>query len=623
MDKVSFTSDLAPCAFKKNHNAIKTLIGDEYKKWKPLDVITISAQTGSGKTSFILETLLKWVIELAQNKNIYHPIYYFVNRKILKEQLESTLVNEIQVQYDQCPRRVVVNNFIKIFTYQEVQEQLKIDNLHLPRPQHIDPIDNQSILKDFAFVIYDECHYFLSDSTFNPETFLAFSELIKYYDQEIQIYMSATIDDIRVWLDTYYKKSNMTVSNVMGVRNTSMPYIPVPFVSALRTIITDWNIHDYIGKSDYSFINLHAINDEDELPYLVKGKAATGKWLIFVNSKAYGDALYKELNKDDLEGDVVFFDAEYTDSEETINAVDEIITRKASSKRVVICTSVLDNGVSFFDTELSNIVVLTDMQEEFLQMFGRKRFDGNPVDLYICKRDKSFFSRRKRSVEMTRDVINRYRIFIETCNQPMQRQYLFNSILKSDYIYHQLRKFCYSRFGVLSVSPFSISRLAKMQEFYSEMEIAMDSSDDAFLVKQASWLGKRLNDIDQLSIKESPEWKHERIDVVLKEVADVAEITMDKKQNEVLRKKIRVPLQELLRSAKDYYEMTEKQADKEIETIGKGTISVETFSRLAKYFNLPFRMEKPDGSHFIIRKVGDPNLTPTGDSDLRELGTEG
>lgn len=50
---------------------------------------------------------------------------------------------------------------------------------------------------------------------------------------------------------------------------------------------------------------------------------------------------------------MVFLDAEYTDSEETINAVDEIITRKASSKRVVICTSVLDNGVSFFDTEFA------------------------------------------------------------------------------------------------------------------------------------------------------------------------------------------------------------------------------------------------------------------------------
>lgn len=51
-------------------------IGNEYKKWENGSTILLNAQTGRGKTYFILNTLLKYVTE---NDGF---IFYFVNRKL-------------------------------------------------------------------------------------------------------------------------------------------------------------------------------------------------------------------------------------------------------------------------------------------------------------------------------------------------------------------------------------------------------------------------------------------------------------------------------------------------------------------------------------------------------------
>ena len=47
----------------------------------------------------------------------------------------------------------------------------------------------------------------------------------------------------------------------------------------------------------------------------------------------------------------------------------------------MIATAVMDNGVSFHDTALRNMVIFADTKEEFIQMLGRKRTDGK---LLIC-----------------------------------------------------------------------------------------------------------------------------------------------------------------------------------------------------------------------------------------------
>ena len=55
--------------------------------------------------------------------------------------------------------------------------------------------------------------------------------------------------------------------------------------------------------------------------------------------------------------------------------------------RVLVATSVLDNGVSIIDDTLKNIVVDTTDKVQLMQMFGRKRLaDGEQINLYIANK---------------------------------------------------------------------------------------------------------------------------------------------------------------------------------------------------------------------------------------------
>lgn len=66
------------------------------------------------------------------------------------------------------------------------------------------------------------------------------------------------------------------------------------------------------------------------------------------------------------------------------------------SKKILIATSVLDNGVSLCDSTLKNVVVIADNEVEFIQMLGRIRRDSDEdkKNLYICSQETQLFSNR-------------------------------------------------------------------------------------------------------------------------------------------------------------------------------------------------------------------------------------
>lgn len=120
--------------------------------------------------------------------------------------------------------------------------------------------------------------------------------------------------------------------------------------------------------------------------------SSSGKWLIFVNSIAQGHQYKKAIlqhandgkkNGDDL---VTFIDSDSRNStDRAVRDVWENLLEKGTfSSRILITTSVLDNGFSIKDKKLKNIVLFTDDRIEFLQELGRCRLDGNSrLKLYI------------------------------------------------------------------------------------------------------------------------------------------------------------------------------------------------------------------------------------------------
>lgn len=118
-------------------------------------------------------------------------------------------------------------------------------------------------------------------------------------------------------------------------------------------------------ERDYSYIQLKCFNTKEEMKKIVTDSSNAEKWLIFTDSIEAGKALCNEIKERVAnQTDVGYIDAKYA-----------------------------------LDEDLRNIVIMADTEESFVQMLGRKRFDGKNLNVYICKRDKRYFERRLRYVQ--------------------------------------------------------------------------------------------------------------------------------------------------------------------------------------------------------------------------------
>jgi len=167
------------------------MIGEMFKDWCGGEDILISSPTGSGKTHFILKTLLPF----AKSQNC--TILYLCNRKVLYEQINNATSEE--------DRR-----YIQIHTYQEIEYKVRI-------------------LHSYAYHIFDEAHYFFQDSIFNPRTARWYRAL---YERNLRpsharIFISATSDDLRMLLQPIPidKYINFYISKCKGKARAAIKYL--------------------------------------------------------------------------------------------------------------------------------------------------------------------------------------------------------------------------------------------------------------------------------------------------------------------------------------------------------------------------------------------------------------
>lgn len=189
---------------------LSDIIGETYKSWNPSKPIIINTPTGSGKTYFILNTLLKYAFE--NNKRIV----YLTNRNALRNQVKKEVPQEYQ-------NNILIMNYQKfstlpIPTHSTTQSYLPIPVLQPYQPLSLyqpfqlpsfTDLSQESIFVESAdYFILDEAHYLLADSDYN-DSIVSCTQNIDHIKEinhhAVWIAMTATPGYFCLWADILNK----------------------------------------------------------------------------------------------------------------------------------------------------------------------------------------------------------------------------------------------------------------------------------------------------------------------------------------------------------------------------------------------------------------------------------
>lgn len=333
-------------AFSFQTRNVTESLYSEVGKWVGYPVL-INAPTGAGKSTFVFNTLA----DFARSKNRY--ILVLSNRLALNMQQKVQLSKKFGIP-DMGTRML--------------EDYHIFGNIVLSTYQNILPImHGQTIIPDEAngpmFIVFDEAHFFCSDATFNPWTETILRTLMQRYPSSTRIYMSATPEDVKPAIAA------------IEYENFKQPIYNDPAYLRLLNSFNGAAITEYIFPRDYQHISLRFFSHWDTILGSILNASDSNKWLIFVNQKETGRDLKKQLSSTL---------ADFIHAASSSDTVRTLTRRQCFDQKVLISTSVIDNGISIHDSLLKNIVLDFVDYIELVQMLGRKRtYYGENINLYV------------------------------------------------------------------------------------------------------------------------------------------------------------------------------------------------------------------------------------------------
>lgn len=413
---------------------VQDIIGDEYLKWKDSKNkrVIINSHTASGKTTFVFEKLLPDAIRRGKS------VVYLCNRNALKEQLKREKY-EGTITVDEIAYNVF--DYLYIVSYQycetiesfpdfdiDIDKLLSVEKDIYGKRKGVISVRSSNVM----YYVFDEGHYMISDASFSEKTYFWYKKALKS-SQSTFVFMTATPESLYLF---FYYKDRLRLDNLMNkfinakktcdeidnyilsldecytvgyeskLEEAESLKKEYEWSSVLKELIKELkNIIQTFRKNtdEYYFYEQDKNYDDYECFYFSEYENLTSrilnsneKWLVFVDNKEDGkffqkhlNSEYKKANKKNSKAYKKFsaFISSSTVKRENSYAQKEfesLINDQKFESRVLIATSVLDNGINIKDIEVSNIVISQANKSEFIQMIGRLRKEENQkVNLFI------------------------------------------------------------------------------------------------------------------------------------------------------------------------------------------------------------------------------------------------
>ena len=230
----------------------------------------------------------------------------------------------------------------------------------------------------------DEIHYFYSDADFNAYgTYHLLQKLIYVTFFKSVIMISATVDEVKPLIERCFSQCRRKLEIEERKKGVNCGNWGIDISEYA------WQNQVYSYRHLADFDRFYGIYVPDCETLVEEIASSDKKSVIFIDdvklAQKFGEALIAtgKIKRQDIQ----LLDSEKLEENANDKKISSITLGHELLTKILITTSVLDNGVSIHDAEVGNLVIATENKVSFIQMLGRIRGEKNSqCRLYIYPR---------------------------------------------------------------------------------------------------------------------------------------------------------------------------------------------------------------------------------------------
>lgn len=461
----------------------------------PRNVYLLKAPTGSGKTTFFIKDLVP------EARRRRQQVLLIVNRSVLTEQLINIYLKELGIPPGaiEFPQEGIYPlGDLVVCSYQYMARRLQ--GKDTPNIK-IGPFE----AKEYAFVVCDECHYFIADSVFTTDS-APLVNLPKVFAQSVRIYASATMSPVRNVILKMEQVVDLAENFPYWEISPGFRYARNNMISQIYSnyngLLQRAPFFEVMGaEPDYSYLHPRILADGQSLwdDVIEQYEAhSLRKAVVFVDSKKHGKDCKEKLNSHGISAAFIVSEStssrSYSMDELDKKVLEEIKTKnRFESVSVLIATSVLDNGTNLIDKDITHLYISGTEYMAAVQQAGRVRMyeEGQTLELVIPRRAKSYFSSRISQWNRQENLLDKWL----DADAKTREDMFWNGELEF------LRtKFSYNESSHPKNSIFTFASLNYYRSDARDTLRRLEGSPDGYVKKALCWFGFNLSDAVDESI---------------------------------------------------------------------------------------------------------------------------